>query len=82
MNTITLAELYNQQYPITRISNGNSFFLQENDTGFGFNLEDDKGNIVAKDLPKDKILSVTVTRAWLLNISMMLMGIIKRTNKR
>ena len=60
MNTITLAELYNQQYLITRVLNGNAFFLQENDTGFGFNLEDDKGNIVAKDLPKDKILNVDV----------------------
>lgn len=60
MNTITLAELYNQQYPITRVLNGNAFFLQENDTGLGFNLEDDKGNIVAKDLPKDKILNVGV----------------------
>lgn len=67
MNTITLAELYNQQYPITRISNGNSFFLQENDTGFGFNLEDDKGNIVAKDLPKDKILNVGVQGVILLD---------------
>ena len=67
MNTITLAELYNQQYPITRISNGNAFFLQENDTGFGFNLEDDKGNIVAKDLPKDKILNVGVQGVILLD---------------
>ena len=67
MNTITLAELYNQQYPITRISNGNTFFLQENDTGFGFNLEDDKGNIVAKDLPKDKILNVGVQGVILLD---------------
>lgn len=67
MNTITLAELYKQQYPITRISNGNSFFLQENDTGFGFNLEDDKGNIVAKDLPKDKILNVGVQGVILLD---------------
>ena len=64
---ITLAELYNQQYPITRISNGNAFFLQENDTGFGFNLEDDKGNIVAKDLPKDKILNVGVQDVILLD---------------
>lgn len=67
MNTIILAELYNQQYPITRISNGNAFFLQENDTGFGFNLEDDKGNIVAKDLPKDKILNVGVQGVILLD---------------
>ena len=67
MNTITLAELYNQQYPITRILNGNAFFLQENDTGFGFNLEDDKGNIVAKDLPKDKILNVGVQGVILLD---------------
>ena len=67
MNTITLAELYNQQYPITRVSNGNAFFLQENDTGFGFNLEDDKGNIVAKDLPKDKILNVGVQGVILLD---------------
>lgn len=67
MNTITLAELYNQQYPITRISNGNSFFLQENDTGFGFNLEDDKGNIVAKDLPKDKILNIYIQGVILLD---------------
>ena len=67
MNTITLAELYNQQYLITRISNGNAFFLQENDTGFGFNLEDDKGNIVAKDLPKDKILNVGVQGVILLD---------------
>lgn len=67
MNTITLAELYNQQYPITRISNGNAFFLQENDTGFGFNLEDDKSNIVAKDLPKDKILNVGVQGVILLD---------------
>lgn len=67
MNTITLAELYNQQYPITRISNGNAFFLQENDTGFGFNLEDDKGNIMAKDLPKDKILNVGVQGVILLD---------------
>ena len=67
MNTIILAELYNQQYPITRISNGNSFFLQENDTGFGFNLEDNKGNIVAKDLPKDKILNVGVQGVILLD---------------
>lgn len=67
MNTITLAELYKQQYPITRISNGNSFFLQENDTGFGFNLEDDNDNIVAKDLPKDKILNVGVQGVILLD---------------
>lgn len=67
MNTITLAELYKQQYPITRISNGNAFFLQENDTGFGFNLEDDKSNIVAKDLPKDKILNVGVQGVILLD---------------
>ena len=67
MNTITLAELYKQQYLITRISNGNAFFLQENDTGFGFNLEDDNGNIVAKNLPKNKILNVGVQGVILLN---------------
>ena len=59
MNTITLAELYNQQYPITRISNGNAFFLQENDTGFGFNLEDDNGRIKDLRLRKDLEYSVS-----------------------
>ena len=67
MITITLAELYNQQYLIIRISNGNAFSLQENDTGFGFNLEDDKGNIVVKDLSKDKILNVGVQGVILLD---------------
>ena len=53
MNTITLAELYNQQYPIILTSNGESRFLQENDDGLGFNLEDDNGRIKDLRLRKD-----------------------------
>ena len=52
MNTITLAELYNQQYPIILTSNGESRFLQETDDGLGFNLEDDKGHIKVSGLRK------------------------------
>lgn len=53
MNTITLAELYNQQYPIILTSNSESRFLQETDDGLGFNLEDDNGHIKDSGLRKD-----------------------------
>ena len=46
MNTITLAELYNQQYPIILTSTGKSCFLQKNPNGLGFDLKDDKGKNV------------------------------------
>lgn len=59
MNTITLAELYNQQYPIILTSNGESRFLQENDDGLGFNLEDDNGRIKDLRLRKDLEYSVS-----------------------
>ena len=59
MNTITLAELYNQQYPIILTSNGESRFLQENDDGLGFNLEDDNGHIKYSHLRKDSEYSVS-----------------------
>lgn len=52
MNTITLAELYEQQYPIILTSNGESRFLQETNDGLGFNLEDDKGHIRVSGLIK------------------------------
>lgn len=59
MNTITLAELYKQQYPIILTSNGESHFLQETDDGLGFNLEDDKGHIKESRLRKDSEYSVS-----------------------
>lgn len=59
MNTITLAELYNQQYPIILTSNGESRFLQETDDGLGFNLEDDKGHIKDSGLRKEYELPIT-----------------------
>lgn len=59
MNTITLAELYNQQYPIILTSNGESRFLQENDDGLGFNLEDENGRIKDLRLRKDLEYSVS-----------------------
>ena len=59
MNTITLAELYNQQYPIILISTGESRFLQESDDGLGFNLEDDNGHIKASHLRKDYEYPIT-----------------------
>ena len=59
MITITLAELYNQQYPIILTSNGESRFLQENDDGLGFNLEDDNGRIKDLRLRKDLEYSVS-----------------------
>lgn len=62
MNTIayiTLAELYEQQYPIILTSNGESHFLQETDDGLGFNLEDDKGHIKESRLRKDSEYSVS-----------------------
>lgn len=59
MNTITLAELYNQQYPIILTSNGESHFLQENDDGLGFNLEDNKGHIKESRLRKDSVYSIS-----------------------
>lgn len=62
MNTIayiTLAEIYNQQYPIILTSNGESRFLQETDDGLGFNLEDDKGHIKDSGLRKDLEYSVS-----------------------
>ena len=59
MITITLAELYNQQYPIILTSNGESRFLQENDDGLGFNLEDENGRIKDLRLRKDLEYSVS-----------------------
>lgn len=59
MNTITLAEIYNQQYPIILISTGESRFLQESDDDLVFNLEDDNGHIKASHLRKDYEYPIT-----------------------
>lgn len=59
MNTITLAELYKQQYPIILTSTGESRFLQESNDGLGFNLEDDNGHIKASHLRKDYEYPIT-----------------------